>query len=279
MKFLKGLIVTVLLIAFLFSMGTIALTLYEYRVSEQSYADAAERFVLAAEPAGPAVQEGEEETPSDAGVSAAIPKKPHKIELAPFAVDFDALLEVNPEVTGWLYCEDTQINYPVLQGEDNDLYLHHLYDKSYCFGGSLFVEAMNKRDFQDYNTIIYGHNMRNGSMFGGLDKWKKQDYYEEHPVLWLLTPERDYRIEILAAYTTDAYSDAYVIIDGEGDVLDSYLQAALDSSLIECQAQPEAGSRYVLLSTCSYAFDNARFVIHGRLVPVDSAGGAYKELP
>ena len=162
MKFLKGLIVTVLLIAFLFSMGTIALTLYEYRVSEQSYADAAERFVLAAEPAGPAVQEGEEDAQpsSNAGVSAAIPKKPHKIELAPFAVDFDALLEVNPEVTGWLYCEDTQINYPVLQGEDNDLYLHHLYDKSYCFGGSLFVEAMNKRNFEDYNTITASRSWR-----------------------------------------------------------------------------------------------------------------------
>ena len=195
-------------------------------------------------------------------------------ERAPISVDFAAIRAVNEDVLGWIYCPDTAINYPVLQGTDNDQYLHHTYDGSYAYSGSIFVEATNSRDLLDSNTIIYGHHMRNGSMFGGLDQWEEQDYYEEHPIIWLLTPEQDYKIEILSAYTTSGYSvETYTIFRGPCLELDEYLETNMAKSVIDTGVQPEEGARYVLLSTCSRDFEDARFVIHGKLVPVESAGG------
>lgn len=276
---MKRVLLIVLLAVFVFSVGTLAVTLYQYRIGDEFYDQAASEYLTE----GSAPDSGKEQTEDAAGETEQTPEteEAEKREpvLAPVVVDFASLREVNPDVTGWLYCEDTVINYPVLHGADDDMYLHHLYDGSYCYGGSLFVEAENLADFADYNTIIYGHNMRNGTMFGTLDEWADQEYYEAHPVFWLLTPERDYRVDILAGYTTSAYSDTYTIFGGEGPELDAYLNAGLEQSVIETGVAPEPGSRYVLFSTCAYVFDDARFVLHGKLVPLDSAGGLYRELP
>ncbi len=280
MKWVKRIIVAILLGVFLFSAGIIGVVIYQYHVNDEAYANAAERFIT---PAGVISSSGQQNMNDDPQNSASGESNVSdtavetEAELAPFSVDFDALREVNPDVTGWIYCEDTTINYPVLQGATNDTYLRHLYDGSYCYGGSIFVEAQNSKDFADYNTIIYGHNMRDDSMFGTLERWADQKFYEAHPVIWLLTPERDYRIEILSAYTTSAYSDTYQIFAAPGAALDAYLEQVLSQSEIAPRDAPETGSRYVLLSTCAYVFDNARFVIHGKLVPVDSAAGVYRE--
>lgn len=85
----------------------------------------------------------------------------------------------------YLYGEDTVINYPIVQAEDNDYYLHRNYDRTYNVSGSIFVEAENRPGFLDCDTILYGHHMNDGSMFAGIDNWGKQAYYEAHPVLWL----------------------------------------------------------------------------------------------
>ncbi|MBQ6583391.1 MAG: class B sortase, partial [Mogibacterium sp.] len=80
-------------------------------------------------------------------------------------VDFDELLKINPDVQGWLYQKDTVINYPVVQGQDNDEYLHTLVDGTWSGGGTLFVDYRNQSNFGDFNSIIYGHHMKDGSMF------------------------------------------------------------------------------------------------------------------
>ena len=163
----------------------------------------------------------------------------------------------------------------LVQGEDNDLYLHHSYDKAYSVSGSIFVDSGNRKGFVDSNTIIYGHHMKNGSMFASLSKWSDQQYYEEHPVMWLLTPERDYKVELFSGYTTSAYAETYTMFPEPGAEVDAYLERAAGQS----DFQPAEGTgldgeaHYVLLSTCAYVFDNARSVLHGKLVPVDSAGG------
>lgn len=208
--------------------------------------------------------------------------------IAPIEVDFEGLREVNEEVTGWIYCEDTVINYPVMQADNNDKYLRHTYDGAYNIAGSIFVEGNNRRDFQDANTIIYGHHMQDGSMFATLDKWADQEYFEKHPEMWLLTPERDYRIVLLAGYHTSAYSDTYNIYQEFDDDFAAYLREALDRSDFSAdlsqvfyvedtpqgpQVTLDASGHYVVLSTCAYIFNNARYVIHGILVPADSAGG------
>lgn len=263
LKWLKWIVITIALSVFFFSLLMIGSILYQYRKSDELYADATKQFVRPADSTPQVI------TPEDG--------EPYVAEVAPIAVDFDALHAVNTDVIGWLYCEDTVIDYPVLQGENDDQYLRHLYDGSYNTNGSIFVEALNRRDFRDANTIIYGHHMRSGAMFGGLDKWEDQAYYEAHPVMWLLTPTQDYRIDIMGGYTTSAYSDTYTVYTEPGPALNGYLAGKLAQSVIDCAAQPEDGARYVVLSTCAYVFDNARFVLHCKLVPIDSAAGVLKQ--
>ena len=196
----------------------------------------------------------------------------HRI-LAPIKVDFKSLKEVNDDVRGWIYCQDTIINYPVLHGETDDTYLRHTYDGEYNIAGSIFIEALNDPDFNDYNTIIYGHHMSDGSMFAGIDYWGEQSYYDEHPVMWLLTPKRDYLVVLFSGYTTSAYSETYLIFDEPSEEFTEYIKNVLEKSDFETDfVLPEDG-HYVLLTTCAYVFDNARHVLHGLLIPADSAGG------
>ena len=91
---------------------------------------------------------------------------------APISVDFASLREINDDVIGWIYVEAIpDINYPVVQGTDNSEYLHSTYKGTYNFAGTIFIDCENSRDFGDCNTIVYGHNMKNGSMFGSLKKF------------------------------------------------------------------------------------------------------------
>ena len=103
-------------------------------------------------------------------------------------VDFDALRETGPDIIGWLTLPDTAINYPVTQADDNEYYLHHLYDGTYNKTGCLFADYENQEDFSDRNTIIYGHNMRDGSMFATLNEYDEQSYFDGHPKMYLVTP-------------------------------------------------------------------------------------------
>ena len=165
----------------------------------------------------------------------------------------------------------------MLQGTDNDYYLHHTYDGKSSISGSIFADANNRPDFADSNTVIYGHHMKNKSMFATISNWAEQDYYEEHPVMWLLTPRQDYKIVLFSEYTTSAYSDTYVMYPEACPEMDEYLKRAAQSSNFQSDIQTNGeltgDAHYVLLSTCAYVFDNARDVLHGKLVPVNSIGG------
>ena len=103
-------------------------------------------------------------------------------------VDFDALLQVNSDVIGWIYIEDTDISYPLLCGRDNQQYLFQSYEKKYLTAGSIYIDYRCSRDFTDSRTVVYGHNMHNGSMFGKLDKFTKESYMKKHPYVYILLP-------------------------------------------------------------------------------------------
>lgn len=258
-KWMRRIMMLALLLVFLGSGLMVLRTLDRYRAEDRVYEEAAEEFLREGEDSGTEGQTG------SAGEEAA--------ECAPIQVDFDALLEVCGDVTGWIYCEDTPINYPVVQAQDNDYYLRRSYEGVSSTAGSIFVDANNARDFADNNTIVYGHHMKNGSMFACLDKWEEQGFYEEHPVMWLLTPTQDYKIVIFSGYTTAATSDTYQIFQGPGQELDQYLEACVALSDFKADVELDREGRYVVLSTCAYVFTDARHVLHGMLVPVDSAGG------
>lgn len=257
-EIIRRILMVFFLFVFLGSAGYLLYVRHQYQEIDRNNSKIAETFT---------------EAPSKIGETIQDPETGETLECAPIVVDFDSLKAVNSEVTGWLYCEGTEINYPVMQGTDNDLYLHHLYDKSYSYGGSIFVEADNRPDFGDVNTIIYGHNMKNGSMFGTLPRWADQAYYEAHPVLWFLTPGQDYKIVLFSGYNTSADSDTYTIFSEGGDLFRDYLLKCQGQSLFQTDVELSGEERCVLLSTCAYMFDNARFVLHGVLEKAGSAGG------
>ena len=126
-------------------------------------------------------------------------------------VDSAAIAAQYPDYQGWLYSENTKINYPVMQASNNDAYLYHLMDGTYNNNGSLFIDYRCAKGFGDDNTIIYGHNMHSGYMFGQLQNYKDPDYYTEHPYFYFETEYGVYRFDIFAAYTTPHDSEAYTI--------------------------------------------------------------------
>ena len=195
-------------------------------------------------------------------------------EVAPITVDFAGLKEINEDVVGWIYCEDTIINYPIMQGTDNDEYLDKLLNGKYSYGaGSIMMDFRCDSEFNDYNSIIYGHHMQDSSLFGSLDRWAKQAYYDEHPVFWILTPTQDYKAIIVDGYFTRPDSDTYTIVHRRGMDLDNYMEAAKSESVLETSESYDPIYKYVTLSTCAYVWRNARFVLHCKLVPVSSIGG------
>ena len=116
------------------------------------------------------------------------------------SVDFEALRENGPDIIGWLSLPDTVLNYPVTQTDNNEYYLNHLYDGTYNKVGCLFADYENQAGFSDRNTIVYGHNMRDGSMFALLNRYDEQSYFDTHRQMYLVTPKGGYVMEIFAAF-------------------------------------------------------------------------------
>ena len=106
-------------------------------------------------------------------------------------IDFSSLREENDEIVGWIYSPDTVINYPVLKADDNNKYLYHLPNGRYNLAGSIFADYRNSDFGTDSNYIIYGHHMKNDSMFGTIYEYRSQEYYNNHPFIYYLTPEKN----------------------------------------------------------------------------------------
>ncbi|MDR2036026.1 MAG: class B sortase [Coriobacteriales bacterium] len=182
------------------------------------------------------------------------------------SIDFDALKEMNKDTAGWLYCPGTVIDYPVMSATDYSYYLEHLADGTLSMNGSLFIDYNNASDFSDPLTVIYGHHTYTGIMFGSLMGYKTQEYYDDHPYLYLYTPTGNYRVELLYGCVIGAgkWRDrAFMYSDNVG----SFLDYAKHYTTFQSNTEYEQGMRVVALSTCSYEFDGARYVVVGLLRP------------
>lgn len=213
---------------------------HEYHEGEKQYKETADSYVHMKDP---------DNTLSDNG-----PQE------CPITVDFDGLLKQNSDVVGWIYSEGTQINYPVLRGESNETYLHHMINGQYNSSGSIFMDFRCDPALTDYNTIIYGHHMKNGSMFASLHQYMQQSFYDAHKYMWYLTPDHIYRLDVLAGYVGKAEAEIYTIFV-DRDQLSSYLSFATSSSTFVPDHVPEDINGIVALSTCSYEYDDARYVL------------------
>ena len=190
---------------------------------------------------------------------------------APIEVDFDKLRSVNEDVIGWIYVDALpDISYPIVQGKDNQTYLHQTYEKTYNFAGTIFVDYENGSDFNDCNTLVYGHNMKNGSMFGHLKKFSEdQTLYDNDKYFWILTLDKNYRYEIIAAYTTGVNSDTYTLFKGPGEEFEKYLKTIKGYSEIKTDdTELTIKDKIVTLSTCT-GNESTRFVVQGKRVDTE----------
>ena len=185
-------------------------------------------------------------------------------------IDFDELNRQNKDIFAWIYCEDTPLNYPVVKGKNNEQYLRHLIDGRYNNSGTLFLDASNSKDLSDAHSFIFGHNMKNGTMFACLLNYSKDGYFEEHPYIYLFTREANYRLEVFSAYaTTDADTESYSRdLNRNGD-LTSYFNKLKNRSAFSCDVEYSAGDKILTLSTCEYSRASGRYVVHCLLKPIE----------
>ena len=175
-------------------------------------------------------------------------------------VDFEALAQVNGDIVGWLCIPGTLINYPVVQGADNEYYLKHLFNGKANSSGCIYLDCGAEGDFTSMNSVLHGHHMKNGSMFAGICKYKDQSYFDEHPTAMLLTPAGNYLVEFFSGYVCETTSDAW-----DYDFDDAWLDKRIRSSYFDADVVPTTEDKILTLSTCSYEFKDARFVLHGIL--------------
>ncbi len=179
-------------------------------------------------------------------------------------VDFAELKQVNEDIVGWLKIRALDISYPIVQGEDNDYYLHRTFEKVDNFAGCIFMNYSNKDDFTDQNTVIYGHNMKNGSMFGTLKKFKEEETYEKSEYFWIFTPDLIYQYHIFSAMTVNKTGMTYqtFFMDDEFQTL---IDTAFEKSVVDgSDIKVDTDDRIVTLSTCT-GDDSTRFVVMGKL--------------
>ena len=189
-------------------------------------------------------------------------------EYAPITVDFESLRRENKEIVAWIHCPDTVIDYPVVQAADNSYYLNRLVDGRINPAGTLFLDCRNASDFSDLNSIIYGHHMKNNTMFGTLEEYLEQAYYEEHPVMYLLTPGQDFKVELYLGYVTEDTAEVYALPMNE-EYRARVLSSGLNRTTFSSAASLDNGDRLLTLSTCTYEYDDARYVVMGILRELD----------
>lgn len=181
---------------------------------------------------------------------------------------FEQLMEINSDVVAWLTLDHTNIDDPVLQGDSNLQYLNMDVYGEFSLSGSIFLDARCDRSFQDAYSLIYGHHMENGSMFGDLDLYKKEKFFRKNRTGKLLLPDRVYNLEIVACLTA-ASSDEIIFEVNKGqseiDAFVSYLehnaQNIRKEQLSSLSGQKDQNIQFLAMSTCSSEYTDARTVV------------------
>ena len=190
---------------------------------------------------------------------------------------FNALLKLNPDVVGWVEIEDTNINYPILQGDDDLEYASKDFKGEGSISGSIYLSSSNNSKFNDYYNILYGHHMANGAMFGDIEKFMDEDYFFSHQKGTLQTPTANYDLHVFACVFTDAYdSTVYGITEGTLDSNSKLLQYIEDNSLVKDIQYLDGYTpeKITAFSTCRSAVTNGRIVIFADTIPVDWWAGS-----
>ena len=182
-------------------------------------------------------------------------------------VDFKALREKNPDTVGWLYVGSCGISYPIVQGEDNDYYMNHTFEGTVNSSGAIIMDYRDDKYLKDWNTFIYGHNMKNGSMFGSLKKLLNDEtLYDSDPYIYVYLPGYIYRYKIFSYYKDEPDSKMYWTADTLQEYR-QYIRDALSLSVRDLGVETSEENNMVTLVTCSGSgAGKMRFFVHGEFI-------------
>jgi len=187
-------------------------------------------------------------------------------------IDFDALKEENADIYSWITIPGTVIDYPIVQREDElDYYLNHNLDGSTGYPGCIYTQNLNSTDWMDNNTVIYGHNMKNGSMFAGLHSYRDPEFFEEYPYVYIYTETETRVYQIFAAYEV---TDAHLLLTYDTENKDSfgwYLQGIMDneetlSDHYNKSLELNSDDKIISLETCISSKPTMRYLVQAVLV-------------
>lgn len=182
-------------------------------------------------------------------------------------VDVAGLKSQYPDVIGWIRFDDPKdtilIDYPILYSGDDDTYLHKDMDKNYSYPGCVFLEGQNNPNLTDTSSIIYGHNMRNETMFGSLKHYQEDGVYDANAYFTIYTESMAYRYHIFSYFTTNSNSDVYMVGFEPDEIYQKYLTDLVNRSVIDTGVVPSIDQKIVLLSTCKGRGTDYRFIVCG----------------
>lgn len=179
----------------------------------------------------------------------------------------DNLSNLNSDFRFWISVDNTNINYPVVQYTDNYFYLYKDFYKNKLSSGTIFMDYRNK-SFEDKNLILYGHNMKNDTMFNNIEKFKDADFFNGDNKIRVIDENKEYIYEVFSAYVTDPSYDYLVTKFDNNENFNSYINHIREKSLNTSNLSVNTSDKIITLSTCSYEFDNARTVVHAKLIEV-----------
>lgn len=183
-----------------------------------------------------------------------------------FRVDFEELLKINPDTIGWIRFtpEPSEISYPIVQTDDNETYLKKTFSANENTLGAIFLNTGNQADFSDCNSIIYGHRMKDGSMFRHLQDYEDQEFWEANPCFYIYTPDgRRITYRIFSVGQVEDTSDTYLTSFASEDDYRAFLDMTRQTALYDTGVEVTTEDTIITLSTCTSASDNHRFVVRG----------------
>ena len=259
-------IILVCILIFAGSLTKLIMIFHEYNSAVSEYDDIEEEFVIESsddDVTGAAVVSGEgvtvEQTDENGKKSTFVYK--------PLNVDFDSLKKTNKDVIGWIQFETFSLSYPIVKDPGDDYYLKHTFKKEKNSSGAIFIGTANSDNFQDTNTIIFGHNMKNGSMFGLLGRYKEKAYFQYNQYFRIYTPNGTQRYQIFSVYKAPIDGSAYSIWTRTGgEEYKNWLQELKKNSMYDTGVSVSENDTIVTLSTCVTGEDEKRLVVHAKRI-------------
>jgi sortase B len=259
---IRKVLTVILTLLLLVSLTMLGIRFWEYHKGAQSSAAAEQTAALpnfdeiatpepvaSKEPSADSDAESEEEPQTDPYLEA--------LE----ALDLEALQETNPEVLGWILIPNTKVNYPIVQTSNNDYYLKHTWDNTYSSTGSIFLDYKCDPEMTAFNTIIYGHRMRDGSMFRAIANYNTQSYWEEHPYIYIADANGCRRYAIYASYEASVTGSSYEVKFASDAAKEKFIKQGTTSTVIKTGIVPTTEDHIITLSTCTGVGYSTRWIV------------------